>query len=127
MGAANNAEATIPLDLDDDGSCWPRSLGRRRTASHNMGASQSTTSKLPAKALHVLRVTPSSPASQTTIEPYFDFVVGFKDESLSSSDLDASELERIVEAHEGRALDLLVWNSKSQSVRGTSHAYIRRV
>ena len=44
-----------------------------------MGAGQSTSSKVPPKALHVLRVTPSSPASQTNIEPYFDFVVGFKD------------------------------------------------
>ena len=83
-----------------------------------MGASQSTSSKVPPKALHVLRVTALSPASQTSIEPYFDFVVGFKDEHLSSSNIDASELERIVEAHEGRPLDLLVWNSKSQNVRG---------
>ena len=63
-------------------------------------------------------MTPSSPASQTSIEPYFDFVVGFKDEHLASSNIDAAELERIVEAHEGRPLDLLVWNSKSQGVRG---------
>lgn len=83
-----------------------------------MGAGQSTSSKIPSKALHVLRVTPSSPASQTNIEPYFDFVVGFKDENLSSNTIDAAELERIVESHEGRSLDLLVWNSKSQNVRG---------
>ncbi|GJE88377.1 GRASP55/65 PDZ-like domain-containing protein [Phanerochaete sordida] len=82
-----------------------------------MGAGQSTASKVPPKALHVLRVTPSSPASQTSIEPYFDFVVGFKDKQLASGNIDAAELERIVEAHEGRPLDLLVWNSKSQSVR----------
>jgi hypothetical protein len=83
-----------------------------------MGAGQSTASKVPPRALHVLRVTPSSPASQTNIEPYFDFLVGFKDENLASSNIDASELERIVESHEGRPLDLLVWNSKSQNVRG---------
>ena len=83
-----------------------------------MGAGQSTSSKIPPKALHVLRVTPSSPASQTNIEPYFDFVVGFKDENLSSNNIDAAELERIVENHEGSPLDLLVWNSKSQDVRG---------
>lgn len=82
-----------------------------------MGAGQSTASKVPTKALHVLRVTPSSPASQTSIEPYFDFVVGFKDENLASNNIDAAELERIVEAHEGRPLDLLVWNSKSQNIR----------
>lgn len=83
-----------------------------------MGAGQSIASKVPPKALHVLRVTPSSPASQTSIEPYFDFVVGFKNEDLASKNIDASELERIVEAHEGRPLDLLIWNSKSQNVRG---------
>lgn len=83
-----------------------------------MGAGQSTSSKVPTRALHVLRVTPSSPASQTNIEAYFDFVVGFKDENLTSNGIDAPELERIVEAHEGRPLDLLVWNSKSQSTRG---------
>lgn len=84
-----------------------------------MGAGQSTTSKVPQRALHVLRVSPSSPASETTIEPYFDFVVGFKDEHLTTSDgINALELERIVESHEGRPLDLLVWNSKSQTTRG---------
>ena len=82
-----------------------------------MGAGQSTASKVPPRALHVLRVTPSSPAPQTNIEPYFDFLVGFKDENLAANNIDASELERIVENHEGRPLDLLVWNSKSQSVR----------
>ena len=83
-----------------------------------MGAGQSAASKVPPRALHVLRVTPSSPASQTDIEAYFDFVVGFKDENLTSDGIDAPELERIVEAHEGRPLDLLVWNSKGQTTRG---------
>ncbi|KAI0923282.1 hypothetical protein AcV5_007412 [Taiwanofungus camphoratus] len=83
-----------------------------------MGAGQSTASQAPARALHVLRVTPSSPASQTTIEPFFDFVVGFKGDTLSSNKtIDAAELEKIVESHEGRTLDLLVWNSKSQQTR----------
>ncbi|KAI0084786.1 GRASP55/65 PDZ-like domain-containing protein [Irpex rosettiformis] len=82
-----------------------------------MGAGQSAPSKAPSRALHVLRVTPSSPASQTTIEPYFDFIVGFKDENLTSDGIDAPELEKIVEDHEGRALDLLVWNSKSEATR----------
>ena len=85
-----------------------------------MGAGQSSTSKVPPRALHVLRVTPSSPASETTIEPYFDFIVGFKDENLTSDGIDAPEMERIVENHEGRPLDLLVWNSKSQVTRGKS-------
>lgn len=84
-----------------------------------MGAGQST-SQLhpPSRALHVLRVTPLSPASKTTIEPYFDFVVGFEGDSLSSEhNIDVLQLERIVEQHEGRTLNLLIWNSKNQHTR----------
>lgn len=85
-----------------------------------MGAGQSLPSQNqpPSKALHVLRVTPSSPASKTDIEPFFDFVVGFQGDALTNN-LDAAELEKIVEAHEGRSLDLVVWNSKNQESRGT--------
>ncbi|ESK95795.1 golgi reassembly stacking protein 2 [Moniliophthora roreri MCA 2997] len=84
-----------------------------------MGAGQSTSqAHPPSHALHVLRVTPSSPASQAAIEPFFDFIVGFEGDSLSSnSNISASELEKIVENHEGRVLNLLVWNSKSQETR----------
>lgn len=67
----------------------------------------------------MLRVTPSSPAFQANIEAFFDFVVGFEGDSLSSDkEIDASELEQIVESHENRTLNLLVWNSKSQQTRG---------
>ncbi|KAI0789627.1 GRASP55/65 PDZ-like domain-containing protein [Abortiporus biennis] len=83
-----------------------------------MGAGQSSTAQAPSRGLHILRVTPSSPASQTTIEPFFDFVVGFQGDSLDEhKSIDASELEKIVESHEGRPLNLLVWNSKSQQTR----------
>jgi hypothetical protein len=83
-----------------------------------MGAGQSSShAHPPSRALHVLRVTPSSPASQTTIEPFFDFIVGFEGDSLVSG-VDASQLEAIVESHEGRTLNLLVWNSKHQGTRG---------
>ncbi|KAJ4001681.1 GRASP55/65 PDZ-like domain-containing protein [Lentinula boryana] len=87
-----------------------------------MGASQSTSEvHPPSQALHVLRVTPSSPASQTNIEPFFDFIVGFEGDSLSShSNIDVNELETFVESHEGRVLNLLVWNSKSEDTRGAS-------
>lgn len=85
-----------------------------------MGAGQSTSqTHVPSKALHVLRVTPSSPASETDIEPFFDFVVRFEGDSLSpEQNIDASQLEKIVESHEGRTLNLLVWNSKNQITRG---------
>ncbi|KAF6757526.1 GRASP55/65 PDZ-like domain-containing protein, partial [Ephemerocybe angulata] len=83
-----------------------------------MGAGQSTAhAHIPSKALHVLRVTPSSPASETDIEPFFDFVVGFEGDSLSPEHIDASQLEKIVESHEDRVLNLLVWNSKNQRTR----------
>lgn len=84
-----------------------------------MGAGQSLPSQNqpPSKALHVLRVTPSSPASKTDIEPFFDFVVGFQGDALTSN-LDAAELEKIVESHEGKPLNLVVWNSKNQESRG---------
>ncbi|KXN88180.1 Golgi reassembly-stacking protein 2 [Leucoagaricus sp. SymC.cos] len=84
-----------------------------------MGAGQSTSqAHPPPRGLHVLRVTPQSPASHTNIEPFFDFVVGFEGDSFSSDNsINASELEKIVESHEGRVLNLLVWSSKSQQTR----------
>lgn len=85
-----------------------------------MGAAQSSSqAQSPSRGLHVLRVTPSSPASLSNIEPFFDFVVGFEGDSLSAeNNIDAFELEKIVESHENRILNLLVWNSKNQRTRG---------
>ncbi|KAF8798780.1 hypothetical protein BYT27DRAFT_7218106 [Phlegmacium glaucopus] len=84
-----------------------------------MGAGQSSSqAHPPSRGLHVLRVTPSSPASLSNIEPFFDFVVGFEGDSLSAeNNIDAFELEKIVESHENRTLNLLVWNSKNQRTR----------
>lgn len=106
-----------------------------------MGAGQSTQtgSTPPSRALHVLRVTPSSPASHTNIEPFFDFIVGFDSGDASSPNsgganvkkgggmgmggsIDAGTLEKIVERHEGRMLNLLVWSSKNQDTRGAFRA-----
>jgi len=101
----------------------PSCSGRRLHPSlscRKMGAGQSTGShpQPPARALHVLRVTPSSPASQTNIEAFFDFVVGFEGDTQSPRKaLDAAELEAIVEKNEGKQLNLLVWNSKRQATR----------
>jgi hypothetical protein len=52
-----------------------------------MGASSSSLDSgpsPPSKALHVLRVSPGSPAAQTDIDPFFDFVVGIDGDELSS-------------------------------------------
>jgi len=83
-----------------------------------MGAGQSLPSQNqpPSKALHVLRVTPSSPASKTSIEPFFDFVVGFEGDTQINA-IDVGELEKIVESHEGQTLNLVVWSSKDQESR----------
>ena len=92
-----------------------------------MGAGQSIGShpQPPPRALHVLRVTPSSPASYTNIEAFFDFVVGLEGDTHSSRKmLDAAELEAIVEKNEGKNLNLLIWNSKSQTTRGTAAHFI---
>ena len=86
-----------------------------------MGNGQSVPAegKAPTRGLHVLRVTPRSPASQTDIEPFFDFIIGYEDVARSSqiANSEAHDFERVVEEHEGRRLDLIVWNSKSQSIR----------
>ena len=90
-----------------------------------MGAAQSSASQVPPRGLHVLRVTPSSPASQTDIEPYFDFVIGFKGDSLDeNTNLEAAELEKIVESHEGKMLNLVVWNTKNQNRRSKACSYL---
>ncbi|EIN12543.1 hypothetical protein PUNSTDRAFT_110993 [Punctularia strigosozonata HHB-11173 SS5] len=83
-----------------------------------MGAgSSSLTNASPKSGLHILRVTPASPASQTSIEPFFDFIVGFDEDTSHNIDAMGSELEKIVEQHEGQTLRLYVWNSKSQDTR----------
>ncbi|CAK5269784.1 unnamed protein product, partial [Mycena citricolor] len=110
-GSIRNREVTLQQQLGN------------RPQNRNMGAGQSTQQDFaaapPSHALHVLRVTPDSPASKTGIEPLFDFVVGFQGDSQTSrsQNIDASSLERIVESHEGRPLNLLVWNSKSRETR----------
>lgn len=91
-----------------------------------MGASQSTATQAPPRGLHVLRVTPFSPASETSIEPFFDFIVGFQGDTSTPGALDATGLEKIVESHEGRSLNLLVWNSKSQKTRGASYSRVQK-
>jgi hypothetical protein len=89
-----------------------------------MGAGQSVSDqgKTPSKGLHILRVTPSSPASCTDLEPFFDFIVGYEDPSRQRryTGIEAHDFERVVEEHEGRALVLVVWNNKARSLRRES-------
>lgn len=82
-----------------------------------MGAGQSqATDEKPSRGLHILRVTHSSPASQTDLEPFFDFVIGLEGKPFTS-DIDAAELERIVDSNENKQIALLVWSSKTQRTR----------
>lgn len=69
----------------------------------------------PAKALHVLRVAPDSPADYV-IEPFFDFVVGIDNGNLSSN-IDAATLGKLVEQHEGKELPLVIWSAKYRQFR----------
>ncbi|KAJ1309922.1 hypothetical protein OPQ81_006681 [Rhizoctonia solani] len=80
-----------------------------------MGASNSTSNAPPRRALHVLRVAPGSPAADTDISPFFDFLVGIK--GLETVDLDLASLERVIEGREGRELELIVWSSKLSKMR----------
>ena len=59
-----------------------------------MGAGQSVPEggKAPTRGLHVLRVTPGSPASQTDIEPFFDFIVGYEDATRQARSIEAHDL-----------------------------------
>ncbi|EJD45085.1 hypothetical protein AURDEDRAFT_114208 [Auricularia subglabra TFB-10046 SS5] len=88
-----------------------------------MGAAPSSPSSdahsSPLLALHVLRVAPGSPASQTSLEPFFDFIVGVSGFDASAADItqDAAldELEALVAR--GLPLELIVWSSKTREKR----------
>jgi len=92
----------------------------------------------PPKALHILRVSPGSPAAQTDIDPFFDFVVGIDNDELASVSLtthgllpgtppetlrktvDAATLSKLVEEHENKILPLVIWSAKYRNMRGMS-------
>lgn len=84
-----------------------------------MGAGQSVPEggKAPTRGLHVLRVTPGSPASQTDIEPFFDFIVGYDDATRTAKSIEVHDFEHVVEEHEGMILQLIIWSSKGHNIR----------
>lgn len=88
-----------------------------------MGAGQSISEgSVPGRGLHVLRVTPGSPAFHAALEPFFDFIVGYESEVYGHSqqtlrDIETHDFEQFVERHEGKTLDLVVWSSKAQTLR----------
>lgn len=89
-----------------------------------MGQSSSTTlTSLPDLALHCLRVADGSPA-EGLIEPFFDYLIGVDTatsvptDSAGISVPTPSELQRTLEANEGRRIGLVVYNAKTQRIRG---------
>ncbi|KZT53827.1 hypothetical protein CALCODRAFT_486066 [Calocera cornea HHB12733] len=81
-----------------------------------MGAGQSSSSHLPT-ALHVLRVSPGSPAALAHIEPFFDYIVGLVGAGANDQGLEPDNLGRVVEQYEGRTLSLRVYSAKTKSNR----------
>ena len=85
-----------------------------------MGAGQSTSTSHPEHppqtALHVLRVAPHSPASQMSIEPFFDFIVGVEGHTNAAG---VDDLDALVRSHEqrGQSLNLVVWSAKTRETR----------
>lgn len=61
---------------------------------------------------HVLDVEPSSPASLAGLQPHSDYIVG-ADQVLQ----DSEDFFSLIEAHEGKALKLLVYNIQTDSCR----------
>jgi hypothetical protein len=93
-----------------------------------MGQSTSSTlTTLPDLALHCLRVADGSPADGL-IEPFFDYLIGV-DEAASVPTVQPgaalavtvptpAELQRTLEDNEGRRIGLVVYNAKTQRIRG---------
>ncbi|NXN03412.1 GORS1 protein, partial [Sylvia borin] len=61
---------------------------------------------------HVLDVEPSSPAALAGLQPYTDYVVG-SDQILQESE----DFFSVIEAHEGKPLKLMVYNTEADSIR----------
>lgn len=61
---------------------------------------------------HVLDVEPSSPAALAELQPYSDFIVG-ADQVLQ----DSEDFFSLIEAHEGKPLKLLVYNTQTDACR----------
>ena len=76
------------IGLAENERVWRRPPRLLLPYPHTMGNSSSTLDSNgpspPSKALHVLRVSPGSPAAQTDIDPFFDFVVGIDNDERGS-------------------------------------------
>ncbi|XP_017279943.1 Golgi reassembly-stacking protein 2 [Kryptolebias marmoratus] len=83
-----------------------------------MGASPSV--QIPGggtEGYHVLRVQDNSPGNRAGLEPYFDFIVSVCDTRLKR---DNDTLKELLKKHVEQPVRMLLYNSKTQSVRETS-------
>ncbi|XP_037542379.1 Golgi reassembly-stacking protein 2 [Nematolebias whitei] len=66
---------------------------------------------------HVLRVQDNSPGSRAGLEPYFDFIISVCDTRLKR---DNDTLKELLKTNVERPVKMLLYNSKTQSVRETT-------
>ncbi|CAF3210416.1 unnamed protein product [Rotaria socialis] len=66
------------------------------------------------EGFHVLRVQNGSPGHKAGLEPYFDFIISINGVRL---DTDNENFKEILKANINKAVELLVYNSKAQTVR----------
>ncbi|GAA5822058.1 hypothetical protein JCM5353_006216 [Sporobolomyces roseus] len=65
-------------------------------------------------AFHVLRIAENSPASEASLEPFFDFIVGIN-QQLLGDEIDL--LTEVLEGNEGRQVGLMVYSTKRKAIR----------
>ncbi|UJR15423.1 hypothetical protein I4U23_002368 [Adineta vaga] len=66
------------------------------------------------EGFHVLRVQDGSPGHKAGLEPYFDFIVSINDIRLNT---DNDKLKETLKQNINKPVELLVYNSKTQTVR----------
>ncbi|CAF0995738.1 unnamed protein product [Adineta ricciae] len=66
------------------------------------------------EGFHVLRVQEGSPGHKAGLEPYFDFIVTINDIRLNADD---DKLKEALKQNVNKSVELLVYNSKTQTVR----------
>lgn len=66
------------------------------------------------EGFHVLRVQDGSPGHKAGLEPYFDFIVSINDIRLNADD---DKLKEALKHNINKPVELLVYNSKTQTVR----------
>jgi len=66
---------------------------------------------------HVLKVHPGSPGEKAGLSSFFDYIVQINDTILDQND---SSLQNVLKANLGKQVSLIIYNSKSDSLRETT-------